>query len=123
MTKPTTYERKGTVDSHNVDIVNSVQSVADATDAKGIEIDTDRVISTDAFDEQTATPPDAVTIDVEPMDPIESKSADLIAAIGEMFQSKLGGDADEIAKSLKGQDLASMSYDALVTLHGDLAAM
>jgi len=50
MTKPTTYERKGTVDSHNVDIVNSVQSVADATDAKGIEIDTDRVISTDAFD-------------------------------------------------------------------------
>lgn len=48
--KPTTYERKGTVDSHNVDIVNSVQSVADATDAKGIEIDTDRVISTDALD-------------------------------------------------------------------------
>jgi hypothetical protein len=52
MTKPTTYERKPTIDSQNVDIVNRVQSVEDAKSARGVEIDTDRVISTDAIDQE-----------------------------------------------------------------------
>lgn len=52
MTKPTTYERKPTIDSQNVDIVNKVQSVEDAKSARGVEIDTDRVISTDAIDQE-----------------------------------------------------------------------
>jgi hypothetical protein len=50
--KPTTYERKATVDSNNIDITNSVQSVEDAKNARGIEIDTDRVITTDALDQE-----------------------------------------------------------------------
>lgn len=50
--KPQTYERKSTVNSENVDIVNASQSIEDAKSARGIEIDTDRVISTDAIDQE-----------------------------------------------------------------------
>lgn len=57
------------------------------------------------------------------VDPVESKSADLMIAIGDLFSSKLGGDADEIAKALGGQDLSQMSLEGLEKLHGDLAAM
>lgn len=56
MTNPTSrvnsYERKKSVDSNEVDIVNGVQSMAEATDAKGVQIDTDRVISTDQIDQE-----------------------------------------------------------------------
>jgi hypothetical protein len=56
MTNPTSrvnsYERKKSVDSNEVDIVNGVQSLAEATDAKGVQIDTDRVISTDQIDQE-----------------------------------------------------------------------
>ncbi len=69
----------------------------------------------------------AEAIDVEVIetatDVIESKSADLMIAIGDLFSSKLGGDADEIAKALGGQDLSQMSLEGLEKLHGDLAAM
>lgn len=58
-----------------------------------------------------------------PVDADEGKSADLMIAIGDMFQSKLGGDADEIAKALGGQDLSQMSLQGLQKLHGDLAAL
>jgi hypothetical protein len=56
MTNPTSrvnsYERKKSVDSNEVDIINGVQSMAEATDGKGIQIDTDRVISTDQLDQE-----------------------------------------------------------------------
>lgn len=64
----------------------------------------------------TAAPTPAVDAD-------ESKAADLMIAIGDLFTSKLGGDADEIAKALKGQDLSQMSLQGLQKLHGDLMAM
>lgn len=53
------YERKGTVSSDNVEIQNAVQtsSIEDtaqgkAPGGKGVEIDTDRVLRTDQFDEE-----------------------------------------------------------------------
>jgi hypothetical protein len=56
MTNPTSrvnsYERKKSVDSNEVDIVNGVQSLTEATDSKGVQIDTDRVISTDQIDQE-----------------------------------------------------------------------
>lgn len=55
MSKLNTYERKPTIDSGNVDINNAVESssiedTASGKQAKGIEIDTDKIISTDALD-------------------------------------------------------------------------
>lgn len=49
---PNTYERKRGVNSEDVDIVNRVSDAKEATKAGGIEIDTDRVISTDALDQE-----------------------------------------------------------------------
>jgi hypothetical protein len=46
-----TYERKRGISSEDVEIVNKVQSAAEATKG-GHEIDTDRVLSTDALDEE-----------------------------------------------------------------------
>jgi len=76
-------------------------------------------------DEAVVDVPDGDVIDAEIVetDPVESKSADLMIAIGDLFSSKLGGDADEIAKALGGQDLSQMSLEGLEKLHGDLAAM
>ena len=45
------YERKRGISSENVDIVNSVEPAAQATKG-GHEIDTDRVITTDQFDQE-----------------------------------------------------------------------
>lgn len=51
--KINSYERKrGGVSSEDVEIVNRVQPAAEATKAGGVEIDTDRVISTDALDQE-----------------------------------------------------------------------
>lgn len=48
-----TYERKKSVDSNETDIVGGgIESVAEAQSGKGIEIDTDRVISTAAIDQE-----------------------------------------------------------------------
>lgn len=57
MNKPTnrvnTYERNKSIDSNETDMVGGgVESVAAAQSGKGIEIDTDRVISTDALDQE-----------------------------------------------------------------------
>lgn len=49
--KINSYERKRGISSEDVEIVNKVQSVAEATKG-GQEIDTDRVISTDAIDQE-----------------------------------------------------------------------
>lgn len=49
---PNTYERKRGVSSEDVDIVNKVTEAKEASSAGGIEIDTDRVISTDALDQE-----------------------------------------------------------------------
>lgn len=46
------YERKKTVDSNDVEIVGQVQPAQEAMSAKGHEIDTDRVISTDQIDQE-----------------------------------------------------------------------
>ncbi len=46
------YERSRTVDSENIDIVNAVTPASDAKSAKGIEIDTDRVLRTDQIDQE-----------------------------------------------------------------------
>lgn len=46
------YERKRGVASEDVEIINKVQPAADATRG-GHEIDTDRVISTDALDQES----------------------------------------------------------------------
>lgn len=49
---PNTYERKKGVSSDDVEIVNRVTDAKDASKAGGIEIDTDRIISTDALDQE-----------------------------------------------------------------------
>jgi|GEM_PF-2230164 len=46
------YERKRGIESPDVAITNDTESLADASSGKGIEIDTDRVISTDAIDQE-----------------------------------------------------------------------
>jgi len=57
MTNPTNrvngYERKKGLDSHDTDIVGGVETMAEAKSGKGIEIDTDRVLSTDAIDQES----------------------------------------------------------------------
>lgn len=52
MSTPNTYERKRGVNSQDVEIVNAVQDAKEATKAGGVEIDTDRIISTDALDQE-----------------------------------------------------------------------
>ena len=57
MTRVNSYERKGTVSSGDVAIQNDVETVDTAALAKGatlngIEIDTDRIISTDQLDNE-----------------------------------------------------------------------
>lgn len=52
MSTPNTYERKRGVNSQEVEIVGAVQDAKEATKAGGIEIDTDRIISTDAIDQE-----------------------------------------------------------------------
>lgn len=49
---PNSYERKRTIASQDVDIVNAVQPAAEASAPGGIEIDTDRVIRTEQIDEE-----------------------------------------------------------------------
>ena len=51
-TTPNPYERKRGVNSEDVEIVNRVTDAKEASKAGGIEIDTDRVISTDALDHE-----------------------------------------------------------------------
>lgn len=47
------YERKRGIDSNETDMIGGgVETVAAAQSGKGIEIDTDRVISTDALDQE-----------------------------------------------------------------------
>lgn len=47
------YERKKSLDSNETDMINGgVETVEAARSGKGIEIDTDRVISTDAIDQE-----------------------------------------------------------------------
>ena len=47
------YERKKSLDSNETDMIGGgVEAVAAAQSGKGIEIDTDRVISTDAIDQE-----------------------------------------------------------------------
>ena len=46
------YERHRTVDSENVDIINAVTPAAEAAAPGGIEVDTDRVLRTDALDQE-----------------------------------------------------------------------
>jgi hypothetical protein len=47
------YERKKGIDSNETDMIGGgVESVSAARSGKGIEIDTDRVISTDALDQE-----------------------------------------------------------------------
>jgi hypothetical protein len=52
-TRVNSYERKRGPDSNEVDMVNGgVEAIAEAKSGKGIEIDTDKVISTDALDQE-----------------------------------------------------------------------
>lgn len=52
-TRINSYERKKGTDSNEVEMVNGgIESVAEAKSGRGIEIDTDRVISTDALDQE-----------------------------------------------------------------------
>lgn len=50
--KTNSYERNKTIASEDVAIVNGVQTVAEAKAPGGVQIDTDRVISTDALDQE-----------------------------------------------------------------------
>lgn len=52
MSTPNSYERKRTISSQDVDIVNAVQPAAAASAPGGHEIDTDRVIRTEQIDEE-----------------------------------------------------------------------
>lgn len=48
-----TYERKRGIDSNETEMIGGgIESIAAAQSGKGIEIDTDRVISTDAIDQE-----------------------------------------------------------------------
>ena len=51
-TKLNSYEKHRTVDSENVDIERAVTPAAEATSARGIEVDTDRVLRTDQLDQE-----------------------------------------------------------------------
>jgi hypothetical protein len=52
-TRVNSYERKRGPDSNEVDMVNGgVEAIAEAKSGKGIEIDTDKVISTEALDQE-----------------------------------------------------------------------
>lgn len=52
-TRVNSYERKKGPDSNEVDMVNGgVETIAEAKSGKGIEIDTDKVLSTDALDQE-----------------------------------------------------------------------
>lgn len=52
-TRINSYERKKGPDSNEVEMVNGgIESAAEAKSGRGIEIDTDRVISTDALDQE-----------------------------------------------------------------------
>lgn len=50
--KTNSYERNKTIASEDVAIVNGVQTMKEASAPGGVEIDTDRVISTDALDQE-----------------------------------------------------------------------
>jgi hypothetical protein len=53
-TRVNSYERKRGIDSTDTSIQGGgVESAADAGSGRGIEIDTDRVITTDAFDQES----------------------------------------------------------------------
>jgi hypothetical protein len=60
-----TYERKRGVSSEDVEIVNKVQPAAEATKG-GHEVDTDRVLSTDALDEEAFMRDEMEVILMEP---------------------------------------------------------
>jgi hypothetical protein len=52
-TRVNSYERKKGLESHDVDMLGGgVESVSEAQSGRGIEIDTDKVISTDALDQE-----------------------------------------------------------------------
>jgi hypothetical protein len=52
-TRVNSYERKRGIDSTDTSILGGgIESTADAASGRGIEIDTDRVITTDAFDQE-----------------------------------------------------------------------
>lgn len=52
MTRVNSYERKSTVSSEDIPIFGQVTPASEATKPGGIEIDTDRVLRTDALDEE-----------------------------------------------------------------------
>lgn len=52
MSRVNSYERKSTVSSEEVPIFGQVTPASEATKPGGIEIDTDRVLRTDALDEE-----------------------------------------------------------------------
>lgn len=94
--------------------------VAGESDVDRTAMEVEPVVEASAADD---TAIDVEVIETSEPDKAESKSADLMIAIGDLFSSKLGGDADEIAKALGGQDLSQMSLAGLEKLHGDLVAM
>ncbi len=110
---PQEIDRSAMADDPRVNTPPNETADADAIDAEIVEDPTPA--ETPATSTAAPTPHD--------VDPDEGKAADLMIAIGDLFTSKLGGDADEIAKVLKGQDLSQMSLTGLQKLHGDLLAM
>lgn len=52
MTRVNSYERKSTVSSEDIPIFGQVTPASEATKPGGVEIDTDRVLRTDALDEE-----------------------------------------------------------------------
>ncbi len=110
---PQEIDRSAMADDPRVNTPPNETADADAIDAEIVEDATPA--ETPATSTAAPTPHD--------VDPDEGKAADLMIAIVDLFTSKLGGDADEIAKVLKGQDLSQMSLTGLQKLHGDLLAM
>jgi hypothetical protein len=66
--KPATtkFSGKSVVDSGNIDIENAVQPAAEATNGKGIELDTDQVFSTDALDDERFWRDELTVVFMEP---------------------------------------------------------
>lgn len=60
------YERRSTVDSTDVKINGEVTPAAEATSGKGVEIDTDRVISSSQLDEEAFMRDELEVILMEP---------------------------------------------------------
>ena len=77
-TRVNSYERKRGIDSTDTSILGGgIESTADAASGRGIEIDTDRVITTDAFDQEAFMRDELEIVLMEPNNENEPQFAEV----------------------------------------------